>query len=112
MVESGTLRSINTFLIAYAIIFVGSMLVVSLDGFDFTTNFTGVTATINNIGPGLGKVGPMGNFSEYSILSKLAFSFNMLAGRLEIFPMLVLLSPEIWASPFKARRRKKRLKSN
>ncbi|MBQ3085187.1 MAG: TrkH family potassium uptake protein [Clostridia bacterium] len=112
VVESGTLRSINTFLIAYAIIFVGSMLVVSLDGFDFTTNFTGVTATINNIGPGLGKVGPMGNFSEYSILSKLAFSFNMLAGRLEIFPMLVLLSPEIWASPFKARRRKKRLKSN
>jgi len=111
-VEHRTIRSINTFLIAYFIIFVGSTLIVSLDNLDFTTNFTSVTATINNIGPGLGKVGPSGSFNVFSTLSKLILSFDMLAGRLEIFPMLVLLSPEIWASPFKARRRKKQLKSD
>ena len=64
--------------------------------FDFTTNFTAVAATLNNIGPGLAGVGPMRNFSAYSPLSKLILTFNMLTGRLEIFPLLVLLSPYTW----------------
>ncbi len=112
VVEHGTLRTINTYMISYTLIFVVSILIISLDNFDFSTNFSGVAATINNIGPGIGEVGPMSNYSEFSILSKLVFCFDMLAGRLEIFPMLVLFSPEIWASPFKVRKRKKQLKSN
>ena len=63
---------------------------------DFTTNFTAVAATINNVGPGLEAVGPMGNFSEFSYISKLVLIFDMLAGRLEIFPLLVLFSPYAW----------------
>ena len=94
--EHETLRGINVFVMAYASIFTVSLLTISLDNFDFTTNFTSVAATINNIGPGLSKVGPVGNFSEYSNLSKLVLTFDMLAGRLEIFPMLVLFSPYTW----------------
>lgn len=69
-----------------------SLVIISFDRMDFTTNFSGVIATINNIGPGLGVVGPYGNFSEYSILSKLVFIVNMLVGRLEIFPIVVLVT--------------------
>ncbi len=112
VVEHGTIRSINTFMISYTLIFVASILIISLDNFDFSTNFSGVAATLNNIGPGIGEIGPTGNYSAFSTLSKLVFCFDMLAGRLELFPILVLISPEIWASPFKARRRKKQLKNN
>ncbi len=96
LVEHETIRSVNVFMVAYLLIFAVSLLIVSLDNMDFTTNFTGVAATINNIGPGLSVVGPTGNFSAFSPLSKLVFSFDMLAGRLEIFPLLVLLSPYTW----------------
>lgn len=89
-VEHEVLRSINVFLIAYLGIFVLSVLLISLDGFDGITNFTAVASTINNIGPGLSKVGPTQNFSIYSNASKLILTFDMLAGRLEIFPMLIL----------------------
>ena len=95
-VEHETVRGVNVFMMAYIAIFVVSMLIISLDNFDFTTNFTAVTATINNIGPGLAGVGPMRNFSEYSTLSTLVLTFNMLVGRLEVFPMLVMLSPYTW----------------
>ena len=95
-VEHETLRAVNVFIMAYLGIFVLSLLVISIDNFDFTTNFTAVLATLNNIGPGLGMVGPTGNFSQYSILSKLIFCFDMLAGRLELFPMLILFSPYTW----------------
>lgn len=89
-VEHEVLRSINVFLIAYLAIFVASTLIISLDGFDGITNFTAVASTINNIGPGLSRVGPTQNFSIYSNLSKLVLTFDMLAGRLEIFPMLIM----------------------
>jgi trk system potassium uptake protein TrkH len=72
------------------------LLIISLDGFDFTSNFTAVAATINNIGPGLGAVGPTCNFSGYSFTSKIVFSLIMLIGRLEVFPMLILFSPYTW----------------
>ena len=95
-VEHETLRSINVFLFAYTIVFVISIFIVSLDNFEFSGTFTAVAATLNNIGPGLGQVGPMSNFSEFSVLSKCVMMFDMLAGRLEIFPMLLLLVPATW----------------
>ena len=63
---------------------------------DLTTTFTAVMATVNNIGPGLGAVGPMGNFGDFSVLSKIVMSIGMLAGRLEIYPVLVLALPYTW----------------
>ncbi len=95
-VEEGVVRTVLVYLFAYVLIFAGSLLIVSLDNFDFTTNFTAVAATLNNIGPGFGMVGPTGNYSEFSILSKIVLSFDMLAGRLELFPMLVLFSKNTW----------------
>jgi len=94
--DSGIMRSVNNYFIAYFLIFAFSVLIVSLDNFDFTTTFTAVAATFNNIGPGLGGVGPMCNFSQLSALSKYVLMFDMLAGRLEIFPMLILFSPSTW----------------
>ncbi len=94
--DSGVMRSVNNYFIAYFFIFAGSVFIVSLDNFDFTTTFTAVAATFNNIGPGLAGVGPMCNFSHLSVLSKLVLMFDMLAGRLEIFPMLILFSPSTW----------------
>lgn len=95
-VEHEVLRSINVFLTVYMTIFAFSLLLISMDEFSLETNFSAVAATFNNIGPGMDKVGPMGNFSEYSPLSKLVLTFDMLAGRLELFPMLILFSPSTW----------------
>lgn len=89
-------QSANAYFIAYFLIFSVSVLLVSLDNFDFTTTFTAVAATFNNIGPGLGGVGPVSNFSQLSFLSKYVLMFDMLAGRLEIFPMLLLFAPSTW----------------
>jgi len=83
-------------MLVYIVIFAASLLVISIDNFDLTTTFTAVSATFNNIGPGLGMVGPTGNFSAFSPLSKLVMIFDMLAGRLEIFPLLLTLSPAAW----------------
>ena len=91
-----TLRSTNIFLSVYLIVFCGSVLLISLDNFDLITNFTSVAATLNNIGPGLEIVGPMGNFSSFSYLSKSVLIFDMLAGRLEIFPLLLLFFKNTW----------------
>lgn len=96
LVEHETIRGVNVFLVAYFIIFMLSLLVISIDNFDFTTNFTAITATINNIGPGLAAVGPTQNFGAFSAFSKLVLIFDMLIGRLEIFPLLVLFSPYAW----------------
>ncbi len=96
IIEHETVRSINVYMAAYLIIYTLAMLIISLDGFDFTTNFTSVATAMNNIGPGLAMVGPAGNFSEYSNLSKIVFSICMLIGRLEVFPMLILFSPYTW----------------
>ncbi len=95
-VESETVRSVNIFLVLYAFLFAASVLLVSLDDFDLTTNFTAVAATINNIGPGLSMVGPTANFSIFSILSKWVLILDMLAGRLELLPILVLFAPMTW----------------
>ena len=96
VVEHEVVRGINGYLTAFILIFVGSFLIVSLNGYDFTTNFTAVTATINNIGPGLELVGPAGNFAFFNPLTKIVLMFDMLVGRLEIFPMLVLFSLSTW----------------
>jgi trk system potassium uptake protein TrkH len=95
-VELETRRSIHIFMVSYAFIYVGSMLLISLNGFDFTTNFTAVAATINNIGPGLALVGPASNFGLFSGLSKYVLIFDMLAGRLELLPIVVLFAPMTW----------------
>ena len=95
-VERDVLSALFAYLFCYVIILMASTLLFSLDGFDLTTDFTAAIATLNNIGPGLGKVGPTGSFAEFSVLSKLVAIFNMLAGRLEIFPILLLFSPSTW----------------
>ncbi len=96
LINQETIRTTNVYMAAYIFIFAASLLLVSLDGFDMVTNFTAVAATLNNIGPGLAQVGPMMNFGCYSNGAKLVMVFNMLAGRLEIFPMLVIFLPDTW----------------
>ena len=90
------LNNTNTYLAAYGVILVGSFLLISIDGLSMTTNVSAVAACFNNIGPGFDVVGPTCNFSVYSWFSKLVLIFDMLAGRLEIFPMLVLFSRSTW----------------
>ena len=82
--------------VTFWVVFIVSVLLISLDNFDMTTNFTAVMATFNNIGPGLNVVGPTGNFVGFSVLSKLVLMFDMLVGRLELFPMLVIFAPGLW----------------
>ena len=95
-VEDAVIQNTLVYLALFVMIYVVSLLLVALDGFDLTTSFTAVAATINNIGPGLEIVGPMGNFSSLSWLSKCVLIFDMLAGRLEIFPLLILFLPSTW----------------
>ena len=95
-IEAETFRSVHAYMMAYIALFVVSMLLISVDDFDMTTNFSAVTAAINNIGPGFNVVGPMGSFGGFSDVSKYVFCFDMLAGRLELFPMLVLINPGTW----------------
>ena len=89
-IKSEVVKTTYAYMLIYIFIFVTSLIVISFDRMDFTTNVSGVIATLNNIGPGLGMVGPTGNFSCYGSVSKIVFIFNMLIGRLEIFPILVL----------------------
>ena len=95
-IEHETLRAINVYMVAYITVFAVSLLLISLDNFDFATNFTAVASCLNNIGPGLSKVGPTSNFSIYSPFSTMVLSADMLIGRLEIFPILILFSPQTW----------------
>lgn len=89
-------RSVNVYLITFIALFVGSIFLISFDDKDLTTNFTAVAATLNNIGPGLNLVGPTQNFGLFSPLSKFVLMFDMLAGRLELFPLLILFHPSVW----------------
>ena len=89
-------RGVHMFLAVYLLVFCVSCLLVSLEQVDLVTVFTAVASCINNIGPGLEIVGPMGNFSSFSDFTKLLLSFDMLVGRLEVFPMLLLFAPSIW----------------
>ena len=95
-VDREVVRSVNAYLACYILVFVGSLMLITLDNRDVVTNFTAVLATINNIGPGLNGVGPAANFADFSVFSKLVLTFNMIAGRLELFPMLILFSPATW----------------
>lgn len=95
-VDHETLRSANVFLVVYFVLLLTSMLLISVDEFDFSTNFTSVVTVLNNIGPGLNLVGPTQNFSIFSPFSKFVLMFDMLVGRLELFPMMILLMPSTW----------------
>ena len=85
---------------------------ISFEGKDLVTNFTAVAATINNIGPGLELVGPTQNFSVFSVFSKYVLMFDMLAGRLELFPLLILFHPAIWKDLFTSKIKAKRSAEN
>ncbi|MBR2867499.1 MAG: TrkH family potassium uptake protein [Clostridia bacterium] len=93
-------KSVSVFFATYIIVLAVSSLIVSLDGRDLTTTFTSVIACIGNIGPGLGAVGPTGSFSDFSILSKIVLSFDMLAGRLELIPMMMIFTPYVWSKKY------------
>jgi len=94
--EEDTIRGTSAFLVAYCGICLASMLLVSLDNFSMETTVTSVVACLNNIGPGLDLVGPTGNYSQFSVFSKLVLSLDMLLGRLELFPMMMLCAPRVW----------------
>ena len=95
-VQHEVMRSVNAFLVAYLIVIATSILIVSLHCEDMVTSFTSVVTCINNVGPGLNQVGPAANFGALHPLSKIVLTFDMLAGRLELFPMLLLFAPETW----------------
>ena len=95
-VDHEVVRSINSYIVCFVTIFFLSTLILSFEETDLVTNFTAVAASLNNIGPGLEAVGPYGSYAGFSPLSKLTLIFDMLAGRLEIFPMLILFSRETW----------------
>ena len=95
-VSDGVLQNTFVYLVVYVAIYAVSVLIVSLDGFDPTTTFTAVAATINNIGPGLELVGPAGNYAGFSWLSKIVLILDMLAGRLEIYPLMIFFLPSTW----------------
>ena len=95
-VDHATIREVNVFMSAYLLFCGLSMLVISAENFSFDTTVTSVLACINNIGPGLGTIGPSGNYAAFSDFSKIVLTLDMLIGRLEIFPMLMLFSPSVW----------------
>ena len=103
VVENSVVRSVMGYVAVSVCILMGSTLLLSVDGFSFTTNFTAVLSCMSNMGPGLEMVGPAGNYSAFSDFTKIVMMFDMLAGRLEIFPVLILFSPSLWRfkSPFK-----------
>ena len=103
-VDNGMIHSVCVYLTTFLLLFTISVFLVSLEGRDLVTTFTAVAATINNIGPGLELVGPAGNFSMLSGLSKWTLIFDMLAGRLELFPMLILFHPSLWRDSFSRRK--------
>ena len=94
--DEKTLRGVHNYFNIYIMLLTLSVLLVSLDGFDVITTFTAVATCLNNVGPGLELVGPMGSFAEFSAPVKLLLAFDMLAGRLELYPMLALFAPRLW----------------
>lgn len=95
-IEKKTFHNVCAYLFVYMIIFIGSLLLISLNNYDFSTNFSAIAATMNNIGPGLNLVGPATSYSFLSDFSKFVLSFDMIAGRLELFPILLLFAPGTW----------------
>ena len=109
-IDHEVMRSTNVYFITFMIIFTISVLLVSFEGHDLVTNFTAVIATLNNIGPGLALVGPSRNFGFLTPLSKYVLMFDMLAGRLELFPLLILFHPSVWAEMYAHRNAERRLR--
>lgn len=95
-----TMHGVYIYFICYILILMLSTLLVAIDNFDFATTFSSVLTTLNNVGPGISRVGPVENFAAFSALSKIVFCLDMLVGRLEIFPYLLLLSPDLWRRRF------------
>ena len=95
-VSNDTVRGVSAYFLTYVFLIMASILLVSLDGLDASTTVTAVLATFNNIGPGLGLVGPAGNFAAFSPLAKVVLTLDMLLGRLELYPMLILMLPTTW----------------
>lgn len=101
IVENNVIRSVSGYIMIYFMLILFSFLLISINGFDFETSITSVITCINNVGPGLGSlVGPIGSFSMFSDFSKIVLSIDMLLGRLEIFPILILFSPRIYKRRF------------
>lgn len=94
--DEKVLRGVHNYFNIYMLLLTLSVLLLSLDGFDIVSTFTAVLTCFNNVGPGLEMVGPMGSFADFSAPAKLLLSFDMLAGRLELYPMLALFSPRLW----------------
>ena len=107
-VEHEVVRSINVYFITFIILFFASILLISIENYDFSTNFSAVLATMNNIGPGLNLVGPTANFSFFNDFSKYVLMFDMLAGRLELFPLLILFHPGLYIDAIKSGKHKKK----
>ena len=107
MVEHEVVRATNVYFITYMLLFAASVLLISFEGRDLVTNFTAVAATINNIGPGLEMVGPSHNFGMFTPFSKYVLMFDMLAGRLELFPLLLLFHPALWRDFIAGKKRRK-----
>lgn len=99
-VDIETVHGVHSYLIIYLGIIVVSLLLISLNNFDFATSFTSVVTCLNNIGPGISKIGPMDNFSIFSDFSKIILSIDMLLGRLECLPLIMMMSPAIWRKKF------------
>ena len=95
-INDQTLSEVLGFFFMYIMVFCGAILIISIEGKDLVTTITSVATTIGNVGPGLGIVGPRGNFSSFTDLSKMVFSFCMIVGRLEIYPILLLIFPSFW----------------
>ncbi len=95
-IDDETVKRVNSYLVCYILIYLLSFILISFDNFSFETNFTAVSATLNNIGPGLAAVGPVGNYSEFSLLSKIVLTLDMICGRLELFPIVIMLLPQTW----------------
>lgn len=94
--EDRTVLNVMIYFFVYLLTFSAGVLIISINNFDPATTFTSVITTLNNIGPGIEVVGPMGNFSAFSGLSKITFSFLMIIGRVELYPLLLLLIPDLW----------------
>ncbi len=95
-IDDETSRRVSAYIVCYLLVFLVSFIIISIDNMSFETSFTAVLATLNNIGPGLGGVGPVGNYADFSILSKIVLTLNMICGRLEIFPVIIMLMPQTW----------------
>lgn len=106
-VEHEVIRSVNVYFICFAVVFCFSLFLISFENYDMVTNFTAIATTVNNMGPGLAKVGPTQNFGFFNNFSKTVLMFDMLAGRLELFPMLMLFHPTLWKQAFHFNKKQK-----